>query len=87
MSALKETLFGTVAADPAPRKRKGKKKGPGKQPSFLSRLSDFQLLVFLSRQVSIKGNGKEETNGARPALPSPTPRVARCAGIAGKLWC
>ncbi|CAM9835079.1 unnamed protein product [Hapterophycus canaliculatus] len=48
ISDLKECLFGTVQDK---RAVKSKPKQKQKQPSFLRRLSDFQLLVFLSRQV------------------------------------
>lgn len=50
LSDLKKCLFGPVPAGAAAGKKSAKKKKT--QPSFLTRLSDFQLLVFLSRQVS-----------------------------------
>eukprot|EP00903_Cladosiphon_okamuranus_P012675 g11855.t1 len=53
LSDLKEALFGAIE----PTTKNAKKKP--KQPSFLSRLSDFQLLVFLSRHMGFSRDFEE----------------------------
>ncbi|CAM9679841.1 unnamed protein product [Pylaiella littoralis] len=60
LSDLKEKLFGTIGpqnkiATGATKKRQTQKK----QPSFLKRLSDFQLLVYLSRQMGFSRDFEE----------------------------
>eukprot|EP00752_Nemacystus_decipiens_P009302 g8313.t1 len=57
LSDLKEALFGAI--EPPKTNAQTKKKKKPKQPSFLNRLSDFQLLVFLSRQMGFSRDFEE----------------------------
>ncbi|CAM9142333.1 unnamed protein product [Laminaria digitata] len=73
LSDLKKCLFDPVVP---PRAAAGKKSATKKktQPSFLSRLSDFQLLVYLSRQMGFSRDFEElcrlvqKRDGKSPAL-------------------
>lgn len=56
LTDLKACLFGP-GSSAAVARGGGKGATPQRQPSFLKRLSDFQLLVFLSRQVGLGPRG------------------------------
>ncbi|CAM9593498.1 unnamed protein product [Ectocarpus sp. 6 AP-2014] len=69
LSDLKECLFGKIGSKAAAKNQKKQK-----QPSFLKRLSDFQLLLFLSRQMGFSRDFEElcsvvqKRDGKSPAL-------------------
>ncbi|CAM9469919.1 unnamed protein product [Scytosiphon promiscuus] len=72
ISDLQDCLFGMVQDKRTPASKPQKQKQ--KQPSFLKRLSDFQLLVFLSRQMGFSKDFEElcavvqKRDGRSPAL-------------------